>query len=179
MRHFDNNVGRGGGKGWTERSSVAATKLSSKFHAESFQKMLAGKLETFWQNFRVKVSSKISPRTSGILTKYLRKHYMRFRQFVLFTVEHTAAKIVCLPNSKFPMVHVLSKFRQKCQIYTVQYIKIFSVFLLGRGDEIFPKVLPKVSSKFWQNFMSSKFQQNRNTREDTVWFNYWSLDRQS
>jgi len=55
----------------------------------------------------------------------------------------------------------------------VQYIQFLTCFFGGGwgggGDETFPKfgnfpkVSPKVLPKFWQNFMSSKFQKNHNT----------------
>jgi len=47
----------------------------------------------------------------------------------------------------------------------------FSFFCRGRGGRNFPEILQKVSTKvlpkFWQNFMSSKFQENRNTTGHT------------
>jgi len=67
---------------------------------------------------------------------------------------------------------VLSQFRQKvnfaqCSIYKFSRVFIWGVKGWGGGgDETFPKfagVLPKVSPKFWQNFMSSKFQKKHNT----------------
>jgi len=50
----------------------------------------------------------------------------------------------------------LSQFRQKlffakCSIYN------FSLPFFGRGGRGGDKTFPKVSPKFWQNFISSKF----------------------
>jgi len=63
---------------------------------------------------------------------------------------------------------VLSHFLQKVNFAQRNICNFSRFFCLGGvweggGDETFPKfakVLPKVSPKFWQNFMSSKFKKN-------------------
>jgi len=63
------------------------------------------------------------------------------------------------------------KFLAKSKFFTVQYIQFLTFFCGGEGwggggDETFPKFaesFAKSSPKFWQNFMSSKFQKNHNT----------------
>jgi len=64
--------------------SVAATKLSSKFHAKVSRKFWEESLklfdETFARKFRreKKFRREISHETCEIVSKFLRKHYMRF-----------------------------------------------------------------------------------------------------
>jgi len=55
----------------------------------------------------------------------------------------------------------------------MQYIQFLTCFLGGEGggEEGATKVsqkLTKVSRKFWQNFMTSKFQKNHNTSNNGV-----------
>jgi len=133
-------------------SPLEQTKLSTLVNITlviftSNPKILAGMFETFCLNFWVKFWQQISRGTCAILTKFLRKHYMRF-------VSHMPNRITCtqlnIPplkwfkstevarNSKFPIV--LLKVRQKCIICIAQDIKFLTFLFLGEGgDEIFPK----------------------------------------
>jgi len=59
---------------------------------------------------------------------------------------------------------ISSKFRQN-DIFAQRSILNFSRFLGGGwwGGAKLSGLVPKVSPKFWQNFMSKKFQKNHNT----------------
>jgi len=68
--------------------SVAATKVPSKFHTKISQKFWQKSLKLFDETFTQKFRLKSSPGTFEILTKFLRKYYMRF-------VSHRPIYITC------------------------------------------------------------------------------------
>jgi len=70
---------------------------------------------------------------------------------------------------------VLSQFRQKVNLSQCSIYNFSRVFLGGDGEEgamkvssNLPKVSPKISPKFWQNLMSSKFKKKHNTKRRSL-----------